>query len=46
MPRFRYVEQSVSERFSASLKYFLLLVMFNVVFFMAAYVAFLRSGVR
>jgi ABC-type transport system involved in multi-copper enzyme maturation permease subunit len=46
MPRFRYVELSVSERLSASLSYFLLLVMFNVVFFMAAYVTFLRSGVR
>ena len=46
MPRFKYVEQSVSERFSASLIYFLLLVIFNVVFLMAAYVAFLRSGVR
>jgi len=46
MPRFKYVEQSVSERLSASLNYFLLLAIFNVVFFMAAYVAFLRSGVR
>lgn len=46
MPMFEYVEQSVSERLSVSLKYFLLLAIFNVVFFMAAYLAFLRSGVR
>ena len=46
MPRFRYTEQSVSERLSASLVYFLLLIIFNVVFFMAAYAAFLKSGVR
>jgi ABC-type transport system involved in multi-copper enzyme maturation permease subunit len=46
MPRFKYVELGVSERLSDSLIYFLLLVIFNVVFFMASYVAFLRSGVR
>lgn len=46
IPKFSYTEQSVSERLSASLNYFLLLAIFNVVFFMAAYVAFLRSGVR
>ena len=46
MPMFEYVEQSVSERLLVSLKYFLLLAIFNVVFFMAAYLAFLRSGVR
>ena len=46
IPRFEYVEQSVSERLSASLTHLLLLVVFNVVFFMAAYVAFLRSDVR
>ena len=46
MPRFKYVEQDVSERFSNSLSYYLLLVVFNVVFFMAAYVAFLRISMR
>lgn len=46
MPRFRYIEQGISERFSDSLVYLLLLIIFNVVFFMAAYVAFLRSGMR
>lgn len=46
MPRFKYVEQDVSERFSNSLNYYLLLVIFNVVFFMAAYVAFLRISMR
>ncbi len=46
MPRFKYTEQSVSDRLSASLSYYLLLVIFNVIFFMAAYVAFLRISVR
>lgn len=46
MPRFKYVEQDVAERFSNSLNYYLLLAVFNVVFFMAAYVAFLRISMR
>lgn len=46
MPRFKYVEQDLSERLSNSLNYYLLLAIFNVVFFMAAYVAFLRISMR
>lgn len=46
MPKFEYIGLSVSERLSDSLIYFLSLVIFNVVFFMASYVAFLRSGAR
>ena len=42
MPRFRYVEQNVSERLSASLRYFLLLAISNVIFFMLAYFVFLK----
>ena len=42
MPRFRYVEQNVSERLSASLRYFMLLAISNVIFFMLAYFVFLK----
>jgi len=46
MPKFQYVEQSVPERLSDGLVYFLVLAIFNVAFFMAAYATFLRSDVR
>jgi len=45
-PRFNYVPESISSKMNGTLMHILLLVGFNVLFFMGAYMAFLRYDVR
>lgn len=46
MPRFQYVDQPLGERIAAVLPYFAVLFVFNLLFFTAAFVSFVRYDVR
>lgn len=45
-PRFRYQEASIKDRINKTLPYIALLFLFNIIFFWAGYISFLRYDVR
>lgn len=45
-PRFQYQEPSIRDRINATLLYIALLFLFNIIFFWAGYISFLRYDVR
>ena len=45
-PRFRYQEASIKDRINTTLLYIALLFLFNIIFFLAGYISFLRYDVR
>ena len=45
-PRFRYQEASIKDRINKTLPYIALLFLFNIIFFLAGYISFLRYDVR
>ena len=46
MPRFQYVDEPLLDRLSGILRFFVVLIVFNILFFSAAFFSFIRYDVR
>jgi hypothetical protein len=45
-PRFQYQEEALLDRFNGTLRFFVILLIFNVIFFTAAFFSFIKYDVR
>jgi len=45
-PRFQYQQEALSDRFNGTIRFFVILLIFNLIFFTAAFFSFIRYDVR
>lgn len=46
MPRFQYQQEALKDRFGGTIRFFVVLIIFNLIFFTAAYFSFIKYDVR
>jgi ABC-type transport system involved in multi-copper enzyme maturation permease subunit len=46
MPRFQYRQEALKDRFGGTIRFFVVLIIFNLIFFTAAYFSFIKYDVR
>jgi ABC-type transport system involved in multi-copper enzyme maturation permease subunit len=46
MPRFQYQQEALKDRFGGTIRFFVVLIFFNLIFFIAAYFSFIKYDVR
>lgn len=45
-PRFQFQEEALLDRFNGTIRYFVILLIFNLIFFTAAFFSFIRYDAR